>query len=137
MQILNAQLKTEKYVRQTEHRKKKIVSSMQASSYPICQKHLPIAFYDVNPTFLEKGKEEVVLAVGEHAPSVGRFRDRAFHVVTARSARSGKRTASINPYRNQYLDKCYGESKTSLGEWMYFSTDEENYQTGRLKRACR
>lgn len=26
-----------------------------------------------------------------------------------------------NPYRNLYLDKCYGESKHSLGTWMDFS----------------
>ena len=25
-----------------------------------------------------------------------------------------------NPYRNLYLDKCYGESKTPLGAWMDF-----------------
>lgn len=26
-----------------------------------------------------------------------------------------------NPYRNLYLDKCYGESKSPLSEWMDFS----------------
>lgn len=30
-----------------------------------------------------------------------------------------------NPYRNLYLDKCYGESKTPLGAWMDFSKYEE------------
>lgn len=30
-----------------------------------------------------------------------------------------------NPYRNLYLDKCYGESKTPLGAWMGFSKYEE------------
>lgn len=26
-----------------------------------------------------------------------------------------------NPYHNLYLDKCYGESKSPLSEWMDFS----------------
>lgn len=30
-----------------------------------------------------------------------------------------------NPHRNLYLDKCYGESKCPLGEWMDFSKYEE------------
>lgn len=30
-----------------------------------------------------------------------------------------------NPYRNLYLDKCYGESETQLGEWMDFSKYRE------------
>ena len=30
-----------------------------------------------------------------------------------------------NPYRNLYLDKCYGESKRPLGEWMDFSKYKE------------
>lgn len=29
------------------------------------------------------------------------------------------------PVNQQPLDKCYGDSKTPLGEWMHFSTDEE------------
>lgn len=36
-----------------------------------------------------------------------------------------------NPYRNLYLDKCYGESKTPLGAWMDFSKYEEE-QSGSL-----
>ena len=30
-----------------------------------------------------------------------------------------------NPYCNLYLDKCYGESKRPLGEWMDFSKYKE------------
>ena len=30
-----------------------------------------------------------------------------------------------NPYRNLYLDKCYGEGKQPLVEWMDFSKCEE------------
>ena len=30
-----------------------------------------------------------------------------------------------SPYRNLYLDKCYGESKRPLGEWMNFSKYKE------------
>ena len=30
-----------------------------------------------------------------------------------------------NPYRNLYLDKCYGEGKRPLVEWMDFSKYEE------------
>lgn len=30
-----------------------------------------------------------------------------------------------NPYRNLYLDKCYGESERPLGEWMDFSKYKE------------
>ena len=30
-----------------------------------------------------------------------------------------------NPYRNLYLDKCYGKSERPLGEWMDFSKYKE------------
>lgn len=30
-----------------------------------------------------------------------------------------------NPYRNLYLDQCYGESKYPLGEWMDLSKYRE------------
>ena len=30
-----------------------------------------------------------------------------------------------NPYRNLYLDKCYGKSERPLGEWMDFSKYNE------------
>ncbi len=30
-----------------------------------------------------------------------------------------------SPYRNLYLDKCYGESKRPLWEWMNFSKYKE------------
>ena len=30
-----------------------------------------------------------------------------------------------NPYRNLYMDKCYGEGKQPLVEWMDFSKYEE------------
>lgn len=61
----------------------------------------------------------------DHALSGGRFRDRAFRIVEA-ALRKQRLEASklFNPYRNLYLDKCYGESKTPLGDWMNFSTDE-------------
>lgn len=29
-----------------------------------------------------------------------------------------------NPFRNLYLDKCYGDSKTPLGAWMNFNSEE-------------
>ena len=63
----------------------------------------------------------------DHTASGGRFRDRAFCIVEA-ALREQRQEASklYNPYRNLYLDKCYGESKTPLGEWMYFPTDEED-----------
>ena len=63
----------------------------------------------------------------DHAASGGRFRDSAFRIVEA-ALREQRQEASklYNPYRNLYLDKCYGESKTPLGEWMYFRTDEED-----------
>lgn len=35
-----------------------------------------------------------------------------------------------DPYRNLYLDKCYAEGKMPLGEWMNFSTDDDE-TTGR------
>lgn len=30
-----------------------------------------------------------------------------------------------NPHKNLYLDKCYGDSKIPLGEWMNFGNDED------------
>ena len=63
----------------------------------------------------------------DHAASGGKFRDRALCIVKA-ALREQRQEASklYNSYRNPYLDKCYGESKTPLGEWMYFPTDEED-----------
>ena len=63
----------------------------------------------------------------DHAASGGKFRDRALCIVKA-ALREQRQEASklYNSYRNLYLDKCYGESKTPLGEWMYFPTDEED-----------
>lgn len=29
-----------------------------------------------------------------------------------------------NPFRNLYLDKCYGDSKIPLGAWMNFNREE-------------
>lgn len=63
----------------------------------------------------------------DHTASGGRFRDRAFRIVeTALRKQRQEASKLYNPYRNLYLDKCYGESKTPLGEWMYFPTDEED-----------
>ena len=63
----------------------------------------------------------------DHAASGCRFRDRALRIVEAALRRQRQETNKLyNPYRNLYLDKCYGDSKTPLGEWMHFSTDEED-----------
>lgn len=58
--------------------------------------------------------------------SRSQFFTRACHKIDAMLCKRRKETAKLyNPYRNLYLDKCYGESKTPLGEWMNFSTTED------------
>lgn len=34
-----------------------------------------------------------------------------------------------NPYRNLYLDKCYGESKRPAVDWMDFTVNTKNSRT--------
>lgn len=72
--------------------------------------------------------EDLVLYCEEadHSASGGRFRDRALRIVETALRRQRQETNKLyNPYRNLYLDKCYGDSKIPLGEWMHFSTGEE------------
>lgn len=63
----------------------------------------------------------------DHTASGGKYRDRALYILKA-ALREQRREASklYNPYRNLHLDKCYGDSKIPLGEWMYFPSDEED-----------
>ena len=100
---------------------------------------LPYRYYEVIAKYpYKKGKysvdEEDFFAnlilyckEADNASSSGRFRDKAFRIVEAALRKQRQEASKLyNPYRNLYLDKCYGESKTPLGEWMNFSMDEED-----------
>ena len=55
------------------------------------------------------------------------FYSRAFQIVEAALFQQRQETKKLyNPYRNLYLDKCYGESKRTLGEWMDFSQEDDD-----------
>lgn len=56
----------------------------------------------------------------------GTFCSRTYRLIDAMLSEQRQETRRLyNPHRNLYLDKCYGESKTPLGEWMNFSTDDD------------
>lgn len=58
--------------------------------------------------------------------SRGKFFTSACCMIDAMLCEQRKETAKLyNPYRNLYLNKCYGESKTPLGEWMNFATKDD------------
>ena len=60
-------------------------------------------------------KEADLLSRGTFLERVCKRIDADFHEHTQKAYRL------YNPHRNLYLDKCYGESKRPLGEWMDFS----------------
>lgn len=50
------------------------------------------------------------------------FQYRAFQQIRATLEERERETSKLyNPFKNLYLDKCYGESLTPLGSWMDFS----------------
>lgn len=62
----------------------------------------------------------------DHAKSSGNFYERALKIVeTELQKQRTEMNKLYNPHRNICIDKCYGESKTPLGEWMIFSEQEE------------
>lgn len=62
----------------------------------------------------------------------GTFLERACKAIEADLCEQKQKMRKLyNPHRNLYLDKCYGEGKQPLVEWMDFSKYEEQ-QNGRL-----
>ena len=58
--------------------------------------------------------------------SGGTFFDRVCKQIDADLYEQAQKVRKLyNPYRNLYLDQCYGESKRPLGEWMGFSKYKE------------
>ena len=58
--------------------------------------------------------------------SGGTFFDRVCKQIDADLYEQAQKVRKLyNPYRNLYLDQCYGESKRPLGEWMDFSKYKE------------
>lgn len=56
----------------------------------------------------------------------GTFLERAFKKIDAEPRETMRKVYKLySPYRNLYLDKCYGESKRPLWEWMNFSKYKE------------
>lgn len=53
------------------------------------------------------------------------FHERACQKIDAELAERKRETQRLyNPFRNLYLDKCYGNSKIPLVAWMNFSSEE-------------
>ena len=64
--------------------------------------------------------EEAKLSTG------GAFLERARMAIEADLYKQKQEMHKLyNPYRNLYLDKCYGESKQPLVEWMDFGKYKE------------
>ena len=56
----------------------------------------------------------------------GTFLERACKAIEADLCEQKQKMRKLyNPYRNLYLDKCYGEGNQPLVEWMDFSKYEE------------
>lgn len=56
----------------------------------------------------------------------GTFLERACKKIDAELRETMRKVYKLySPYRNLYLDKCYGESKRPFGEWMNFSKYKE------------
>ena len=54
------------------------------------------------------------------------FQWRAEQQIRAELKNRQQETSKLyNPYKNLYLDKCYGDSKIPLGAWMNFCSDED------------
>lgn len=63
----------------------------------------------------------------DRATSGKNFYSRVFQIVEAALFKQRQEAKKLyNPYRNLFLDKCYGESKRTLGEWMDFSKENDN-----------
>ena len=67
--------------------------------------------------------QELVLHCEEaELSSGGTFLERACRKIDAELYEQVQKAYRLyNPHRNLYLDKCYGESKRPLGEWMDFT----------------
>ena len=58
--------------------------------------------------------------------SGGTFLDRVCKRIDADLYEQAQKVRELyNPYRNLYLDQCYGDSKRPLGEWMDLSKYKE------------
>ncbi|MDD7446066.1 MAG: hypothetical protein PUK79_06525 [Clostridiales bacterium] len=64
----------------------------------------------------------VVHCIEAEKLSGGTFVERAHQIIDSCLREQAKKVRNLyNPYRTLYLDKCYGESKTPLSEWMNLS----------------
>lgn len=85
--------------------------------------------YKKGAYLLEKSDffQELVLHCKEAEHSAGgTFLERVCRRIDADLYEQAQKARKLyNPYRNLYLDKCYGESKRPLVEWMDFSEYEE------------
>lgn len=70
--------------------------------------------------------ELVIHCKEAEAASRGTFLEQAYRTIDKALAEQKQKVRKLyNPYRNLCLNKCYGESKTQLIEWMNFSKYEE------------
>ena len=57
-------------------------------------------------------------------PSLRGFRARADRLIRAELETRRQETQTLyNPFKNLYLDQCYGDGKTPLGTWMDLSRE--------------
>lgn len=70
---------------------------------------------------------ELVLCCEEFKQLHGKaFAKRVCSTVEAHLCEERQKARKLyNPYRNLFLDKCYGDSKTPLVDWINFDKEEE------------
>lgn len=57
-------------------------------------------------------------------PSTGGFRAQADRLIRTELKTRRQETQKLyNPFRNLYLDQCYGDSRTPLGAWLDLSRE--------------
>lgn len=53
------------------------------------------------------------------------YQAKASQIICAELEKRRRETQKLyNPFKNLYLDKCYGDSSAPLGTWMNFSSEE-------------
>ncbi|MFR3792579.1 MAG: alpha/beta fold hydrolase [Blautia massiliensis (ex Durand et al. 2017)] len=101
LQMIRAQLRAERYLKQHGVPKKQTVPAQQASRYLIRQELLPVVRYDVDYDSLARAGGKAVFAVGEYAKAHGTFLYRAAEQL---SARSGLPCVTVPGHHGSFMD---------------------------------
>lgn len=66
------------------------------------------------------------LEVDQRKTTLRKFQAEAYQRINTELKKRKQETQKLyNPFKNLYLDKCYGDSKVPLGAWLNFSSEEE------------